>query len=120
LRDSFTQEVQRKPKMPQLTVEVPHALGKEEAMRRIQMHSDFARGMYGSQVSDLQEQWNENVLTFGFRAMGMKVAGTLTVEEALVRLLTELPWAAMMFKGMIDQRVRQDLGRILGAGEQSP
>jgi hypothetical protein len=107
--------------MPKLNVEVPHTLGRDEAARRLKQQFDLARGAYGSYVSDLQEQWNDDhTLTFGFKAMGMKVAGTLAVEDALVRVLVELPLAAMMIKGTIEQRTRQELTQILGPGGAAP
>jgi hypothetical protein len=106
--------------MPKLTMEVPHSLGREEAMRRLKEQFELARGAYGSYVGDLQQEWNDHTLTFGFKAAGMKVGGTLTVEEALVRVLADLPLAAMMLKKMIDQRVRQELGQVLGSSIAGP
>jgi hypothetical protein len=106
--------------MPKLTLEVPHTLGREEATRRLQQQFELARGAYGSYVSDLQQEWKENTLSFAFRAAGMKVAGLVAVEEALVRVQADLPLAAMMLKGTIEQRVKQELSRIVGPSEQSP
>ncbi len=99
--------------MPQLTVEVPHQLGQEEAARRLKARFDALRGTYQTQVSEATEEWRDHTLFFGFRAMGMKVSGTLAVEPALVRVDAELPFAAMMVKGMIEQRVRDELGKML-------
>lgn len=100
--------------MPKVTVEIPHTLGREEAGRRLKQQFELANAQYGSHISDLQQQWGDYTLTFAFRAVGMKIAGTVTVEEALVRVLLELPLAAMMIKGTIEQRMRQELGQILG------
>jgi hypothetical protein len=100
--------------MPKLTLEVPHTLGREEATRRLQQELEAARSAYGSYVNDLQQQWKDDTLSFGFRAAGMKVAGTVAVEDALVRVHAELPLAAVMLKGTIEQRVKQELCRIVG------
>jgi hypothetical protein len=43
----------------------------------------------------------------------MKVAGTLAVEPANVKLNVDLPFAAMLFKKAIEDRVRQEVGRML-------
>jgi hypothetical protein len=99
--------------MPQLTLEVPHNLGRDEATRRLKEKFDFARETFKGQVSDLHEEWKDQTLTFGFKAVGMAVSGTVAVEDALVRLTAELPWAAMLAKGMIEQRARQELGQVL-------
>jgi hypothetical protein len=99
--------------MPKLTMEVPHKLGREEAVRRLKEKFNFARETFKGQVSDVEEQWQDDTLSFGLSAMGMKVSGTLAVEDALVRLAAELPWAAMMVKGMIEQRARTELEQVL-------
>ena len=99
--------------MPRVTMEAPHELGQEEAARRLKKRFNVARGLYGSQVSDLTEQWDDHTLTFGFKTMGMKVAGTVEVQDAQVRLNANLPLAAAMFKGMIETRIRQELGDLL-------
>jgi hypothetical protein len=99
--------------MPQLTLEVPHNLGRDEATRRLKEKLDVARETFQGQVSDLHEEWHDQTLTFGFKAIGMAVSGTVAVEDALVRLTTELPWAAMLAKGIIEQRARLELGQVL-------
>jgi len=43
----------------------------------------------------------------------MSVSGTLEVEASLVRLVANLPLAAMMFKGKIKQQAREELGALL-------
>jgi len=73
----------------------------------------MVKGAYGDQVSELSEEWDGNTLSFGFKAMGMKVSGTLGVEPSQVRLAADLPLAAMMFKGKIEQRVREELDGLL-------
>ena len=99
--------------MPHLSMETPHTLGQEEATRRLKGKFSIVRDAYRGQVSDLQEVWNEHILSFSFKAVGMKVAGTVTVEDLAVKLNAELPFAAMMFKGLIEQKVREELGELL-------
>lgn len=99
--------------MPKLTMAVPHALGKEEAARRLREKFDAVRGSFGGQVSDLVETWNDSRLDFGFSTMGMKVAGNVTVGEQDVQMSADLPFAALMFKGMIESRIRSELDQLL-------
>jgi predicted NBD/HSP70 family sugar kinase len=99
--------------MPHVTMEIPHTLGQDEALRRLKAKTDLLSAAYGSQVSDLQQQWNDNVLTYSFKAMGIAVQGTLTVEPADVKLDAELPWVAMAFRGTIESKVREELGKLL-------
>ena len=95
--------------MPRLSMQIPHALGREEAARRVKEQIPKAQ----SQVTDFDEQWQEHTLTFHFKAMGFKVGGTLAMEDSAANLDVDLPLAAMMVKGIIEQRVRQEFGTVL-------
>jgi putative polyhydroxyalkanoate system protein len=99
--------------MPRLTMDVPHELGKEEAGRRLKEKFSVVREKFGGQVNGLSETWDGDQLNFGFSAMGMKIAGTVTVGESDVRMAADLPFAAMMFKGTIESRIRGELGDLL-------
>ena len=99
--------------MPRLTMETPHALGQEEAVRRLKRKFSTAVDHYGDQAKDLHEEWNDNTFSFRFKTVGMKVSGTVTVEASRVKLDTSLPFAAMIFKGKIKQQVRKELGDLL-------
>lgn len=99
--------------MPRATLETPHALGQEEAIRRLKKKIDELKEAYRGRFSGLREDWDEHMLSFGFKAVGMKVAGTVAVEDSQVKLAAQLPLAAMMFKGAIERQVRQELGELL-------
>ena len=76
-------------------------------------NSRITQAAYQAHVSDLQQEWTDSTLTFSFRAMGMAVSGTLVVEDAEVTVETELPLAAALFKGLIQQQIREELQRVL-------
>jgi hypothetical protein len=99
--------------MPKLSMKTQHALGQEEAVHRLQHGFSFVKSSFAAQLSDVSEQWDDNRLAFGFKAMGMKVSGNVVVEDSAVKLDADLPLAAIMFKGMIEQRIRQELDRLL-------
>jgi len=99
--------------MPKLSMETPHELGQEEATHRLKHGFSFVKSSFGAHLSDVTEQWDGNALAFGFKAMGMKVSGNVAVEDSVVRLDADLPLAAIMFKGVIEQRVRTELERLL-------
>jgi len=101
--------------MPKLTMETPHELGREEAVHRLKHGFSFVRTNFQSRLSDVTEEWNDDTLKFGFKAMGMRVAGNVTVEDARVKVDADLPMAAIMFKGIIEQRVRKELDRLLAS-----
>jgi len=99
--------------VPQLTIEIPHALGRAEAARRLKARLDAARAEYQSFVNDFEEQWSDQGLRFRFRAAGMEASGTMDVEDAAVRIQAEVPWAAMMIRGAIEQRIREEMVKAL-------
>ena len=43
----------------------------------------------------------------------MAVSGTVAVEPDQVKMDAELPFAAMFFKGVIEQRLRHEVGSLL-------
>ena len=95
--------------MPRLSMQIPHALGHEEATRRIKEQIPKAR----DKVTDFDEQWQDHTLTFRFHAMGFKVGGTLAVEDAAANLDLDLPLALWIAKAKIEEGVRQELGVVL-------
>jgi len=101
--------------MAKLNMEIPHELGREEATHRLKHGFGSLQRGFPGQVSDVTEQWDGHDLTFGFKVMGMKVAGNVAVEESAVKLDAQLPMAASLFKGTIEQRIREQLGRLLAA-----
>ncbi len=92
--------------MPSLKLVFPHQLGQPEAAARLKNLLTRVKEKYQDQVSDLQESWNENTLTFSFSTYGFKVNGDVIVEPSEVRLDGQIPFAAMMFKGKIENALR--------------
>jgi hypothetical protein len=99
--------------MPQITMETSHSLGRDEAARRLKEKFGAVRDRYASHVNNLQEKWVDHAFSFGFKAMGMGVTGTINVEDANVKLIAELPLAAMLFKASIERQIRQELSGLL-------
>jgi hypothetical protein len=99
--------------MPKITLETSHQLGREEALRRLKEKFDSARSHYGGEVKNLKEQWTDHTLNFNFSAMGMGVSGTVQVEDRAVKFNADLPFAAALFKGAIESRLREELGVLL-------
>ena len=99
--------------MPKLSLDIPHSLGQEEATRRLKEKFAAAQAEYQGQVSNFREEWQDHTFSFGFHALGMAVTGTVAVEDAAVKLVTHLPLAAALFKGAIEDRLRQEVGKLL-------
>lgn len=99
--------------MPKTDLVIPHSLGKEEALNRLHGMLASVKENYGSQVSDLEENWTADGGTFSFKAMGFKISGALTVTDSEVRTDVEFPWAAKPFQSTIETAIRERAERLL-------
>jgi hypothetical protein len=99
--------------MPSLTISVPHTLGAEEATTRLKNFFAKLKERYQDKMSNLEEQWSGNKLDYSFSTFGFNIKGDLNVEPGEVKVNGSLPFAAMMFKGKIEQSVREELEKLL-------
>lgn len=99
--------------MPSVKVSVPHGLSAQEALDRLQSYILKAKEMYGDKVSNLREDWQENVLEFGFSAMGMSTSGKVVFEEQFVHVESKVPLMALPFRGQIEEQIRSQISRAL-------
>jgi hypothetical protein len=95
-------------------VVVPHALGQEAAQVRVAQFLDRIRQEYGHEVNDLRGAWTESRLDFAFSTRGLDVRGMLEVLELEVIVSGPLPFAALFFRGRIEQTIRDELQKALG------
>ena len=99
--------------MPSLNLNSPHQLGQEEATNRLKTFFEKLKARHGDKVSNLKEEWQGNLLKYSFSTYGFNIKGDLSVEPDAVKIKGELPFAAMMFKGKIEQAVKEELQRVL-------
>ena len=104
--------------MPKLSIAVPHQLDAEEVKNRLLGLMSKIKERHSDKFSNLTEEWGEKSGTFSFSTFGFSVKGTITAEPDKVALDADLPFAAMMFKGKIEQEVRDTLTRVLGGGKR--
>lgn len=105
--------------MPQFTVTVPHRMQQSEATERVQALVDRIVQSQGGQVEVFEQTWNDNELRFGFKTFGVRLTGTMTVGPQDVRVVGDLPFAAMLFKGKIESGIEQQLQKMLGGPAQA-
>jgi hypothetical protein len=99
--------------MPSFSTEVPHTLGQEQATERLKHFVEKVRERYQDQVKDLDGEWTENTLNVAFKTYGFAIKATLDVHEDAVKLNGELPIAAVVFRGKIEQSIAGELKRVL-------
>ena len=95
--------------MPGFKIDVPHQLGQDEATARLKGFFEKVRQKYQSQVTDLEEIWSDNTLEYSFKTYGFAIKGTGTVEPEAVSFQGDLPFAAVAFRGKIEQSIREEL-----------
>jgi len=99
--------------MPSFSVSVQHDLGQPAARQRVEAFLDTVLRDYAQSISNVDGQWTENQLAFRFVTSGLKISGMLVVEESLVAVSGPLPLAAVLFRGRIEQQIRDELLRLL-------
>ncbi len=99
--------------MPKLSLTVPHQLDVKEAARRLKERYDAVKAEHGGQIKDLEEHWDGQTLRCRFRVLGVQVEGKVAAETTAVLVDAQLPLAATVFKGLIEKRVRDELGKLL-------
>jgi len=99
--------------MPVLNIAVPHSLRPEEAVERIQKLVSGVKTKFADKVSDVREKWSGNNGEFSFKAMGFDISGTVEVDNREVRIQSNLPFAAMMFKSRIESTIREKATELL-------
>jgi hypothetical protein len=99
--------------MPSYHVSVPHALGSAAARARLDKFLDDVRRDYAAQLGDVSGVWTADCLDFRFQTSGLPISGKLLVEEASVQVSGQLPLVASIFRGRIEQTIRDELRRLL-------
>ena len=99
--------------MPSMSISMPHSLSAEEATQRLKSFFEKLKALHGDKLSNLEEQWTGNRLDYSFSTYGFNIKGDLAVEPNEVKVNGALPFAAMMFKGKIEQTIREELEKVL-------
>ena len=63
---------------------------------------------YEDEFSGLEQKTENNIILFSFRIRGMNIFGTITVNENNVLIESKLPFAARIFQGLIENKIREN------------
>lgn len=96
-----------------MQVTIPHAFGKDEAIRRVKLALDEARTKIGEQATIDTEEWQDDTLLFGFTAHGQSISGTLEVRDKEFELNARLPVMLRMFESKIQKAIEEQASRML-------
>jgi hypothetical protein len=90
-----------------LVVEIPHRLGKEEAVRRLQTGFGRASAQLGNVFKVHEEVWSGDRLSFRFEVMRQMASGTVDVRDDNVRIEVALPWLLAQLASSIQSAIRK-------------
>ena len=101
--------------MPGFSTEVSHPLDQQTAVAKLKGLMEGLRSKYKDVASDVQGAWNGNVLSFSLKVMGFAVSGTVAVEDHKAKVQGDLPLAASMFRGKIEESIKTEMERELAS-----
>jgi hypothetical protein len=98
-----------------ITINIPHALGKDEARRRITIGFDRLRQQMTGGLAGMiafQERWEEDRLHFEGTALGQKITGRFDVKPDSVEMQLDLPEILAAMADRIRHKLQNE-GRTL-------
>jgi putative polyhydroxyalkanoate system protein len=99
--------------MPNLTISIPHHLGREEAKRRISQQAAQLQSQHGGMLERVEQHWEGDTLRFLVAAMGQSISGTAAVGEQTVDLDIALPWMLSLLAGSVKKQIEQQGHKLL-------
>ena len=100
--------------MPNLTISIPHQLGRTEAKRRIGEQASQLQSQHGGLFERVEQRWDGDTLHFLIAAAGQSVSGTAHVTEQAVNLDIALPWMLALLAGTVKNQIEQQGRKLLG------
>lgn len=100
--------------MPNLTISIPHQLGRAEARRRIGEQAAQLQSQHGGMLERVEQRWEGDTLHFLVAAVGQSVSGTAHVTEQTVNLDIALPWMLSLLAGTVKKQIEQQGRNLLG------
>lgn len=98
--------------MPNVTMSIPHQLGRAEAKRLIEEKLGDVQKQYGH-MGQIGQRWDGDTLEFTATVGALKVTGHLFVEDQVVRVDIPLPWPLSMMAGVVQNQIEQQGRKLL-------
>jgi len=95
-----------------MQIKFPHKTTKDAAIARIKQMLDENRSKIAENATDVKEEWNDNVLSYAFRAQGQRIEGTLTVTDTDFEIYAKLPLALRLFEGTIQRMIESEVQKL--------
>jgi hypothetical protein len=99
-----------------IVITVPHALGAEEAKKRITERMQLLRQDYISKIAASEVSWNGNAADLRVVFLGQAVSGKIFVMADLVRIEVQLPWLLSALGGKLQSILQNNASEALRIG----
>jgi hypothetical protein len=91
-----------------MTIELKHNLDSKKGINCAEKIFKQLSEEYKDEFSDLKQETNGNIIYFSFKIRGMNIKGEIIVEKGKVIIQSKLPFAAKMFQGMIENKIKEN------------
>ena len=99
--------------MTPIALDIPHSLGKQGVRDRLDARIGQVAGAVPGGGTMVEKRWDGDTLHFSIRAMGQTVASAITVFDAHVHAVVDLPMFLLPFAGMIKSAVEAQAPKLL-------
>lgn len=99
--------------MAKLSLNIPHELPKEEALKRIKGLLQKLKTEQGDMISDVKEEWNNDKGDFSFTAKGFDLSGGIQVTDTGIDIDAKLPFAVSLFSDKIKKVITEQATGLL-------
>jgi hypothetical protein len=99
--------------MPSLQFSIPHSLEPDDVVARLKTFLERLRERNEPKFLVKSNEWNGRELKSSFSSYGFTMDATMQVEPKELKFQLNIPFAAIMFKGQIEQRLRDELTKVL-------
>jgi hypothetical protein len=99
--------------VPNLTITIPHQLGRAEAKRRIQDSLGQVQRQHAGMFERFEHRWDGDTLHFSVMAVGQSVSGSALFADHSVFLEIALPWMLSLLAGAVKQQIEQQGRKML-------
>jgi putative polyhydroxyalkanoate system protein len=100
--------------MPNLTISIPHQLGRTEAKRRLGELASQLQDQSGGMLKGVEQRWEDDTLHFVVGAAGQSISGTAHVAEQTVNMEIALPWMLSLLAGTVKKQIERQARDLLG------
>jgi hypothetical protein len=99
--------------VPSIQFTVPHQLEPDDVVVRLKAFLAKLRERNEPKFQVKTEEWSDRHLKTTFSSYGFSMDAAMDVEPNGLKFNVNIPFAAIVFKGQIEQRLRDEMTKLL-------